>query len=187
MAVLGENFCCKSKKAGEYFADFGVESKQYIMYNKAITIKEKNTMYKLRPKYTLLADGILFVVLGIFYMLFIDEIIGFNFPGIGVALIAVGVILAISGIVYISKETLEFNTKKIRVKGKEYAYSEIEIIQLNGLNQFGATIDDLNAHLSTKLQIRVNGKNIYTFTRKYKHFWEFKAVIESQGFRLDYF
>ena len=30
-------------------------------------------------------------------------------------------------------------------------------------------------------------KNIYTFTRKYKHFWEFKAVIESQGFHLDYF
>ena len=144
-------------------------------------------MFKLRPKYSLLADGIIVMLLGVFVTVYIEDINGVSAPAIGIALIVVGVILAISQIVYISYKTLKFNTKKIKIKGKEYAYSEIEIIQLNGLNQFGASIDDLNARISTKLQIRVNGKSIYTFTRKYKHFPEFKAVIESQGFHLDYF
>lgn len=129
-------------------------------------------MTELRPKYTI---SVLLLITGIMLSVFtaFDVFEIFN-TGLFVPAVAM-IIYAVGYFFWCRSHILKFNTKELEVRNERYNFKEID-----GINQE-------YSNSTPVCGIIVDGKNIFSFNRRYKNFLEFKAVLKYNGIEMGYY
>lgn len=136
-------------------------------------------MLKLRPKYIRIIHLIAATAAAVYiYMSFNDSFPEYTWIAM-LAYAVLCVLVLLGRIIYCVLHTIKFNTKRFEIKGKTYSYDSVEIEQEISVRH--------NAKIPTILYVNVDGKRVCPFHKRYKNFFEFKAVLKEHGIKVEYF